>query len=100
LIGAKDRDVKTGNITRTSITPIVHGGNAIIVDDICDGGRTFIELAKCLKPACDKVYLYVTHGIFSKGLDVFDGLIDHIWTANSFLTETDPRLTVIRRKDV
>ena len=33
--------------------------------DICDGGRTFIELAKVLKDnGAKRVTLYVTHGIF------------------------------------
>jgi ribose-phosphate pyrophosphokinase len=29
--------------------------------------------------------LYVTHGIFSRGLGVFEGLIDQIFTTDSFL---------------
>lgn len=32
------------------------------------------------------VYLAVTHGIFSKGLDVFNGHIDKIVTTTSFVT--------------
>jgi ribose-phosphate pyrophosphokinase len=48
-----------------------------MVDDICDGGRTFIELAKELRGmGAEKVHLYVTHGFFTKGLSVFDGIID------------------------
>jgi ribose-phosphate pyrophosphokinase len=57
----------------------------LMVDDICDGGRTFIELAKELrKLTTGRVMLYVTHGIFSKGFGVFDGLVDRIFVANSF----------------
>lgn len=42
-----------------------------IVDDICDGGRTFIEAAKLLQRLEPKeIHLYVSHGIFSKGLKV------------------------------
>ena len=41
-----------------------------MIDDICDGGRTFIECAKLLKAAgVGSMALYVSHGIFSKGLD-------------------------------
>jgi ribose-phosphate pyrophosphokinase len=82
----KVRDVQTGEITGTK----VHSGSVgemdfLIVDDICDGGRTFIELARELKTlTTGQVYLYVTHGIFSKGLDVFDGLIDRIYCPNIF----------------
>lgn len=80
---AKHRDVTNGKITGT----IVHhddfaGKTCFIVDDICDGGRTFIEIAKVLKTKnAGKVVLVVTHGLFTKGLDVFDGLIDEVWTA-------------------
>ena len=82
----KSRNVATGEITGT----ILHGSNLdignkdfLIVDDICDGGRTFTELAKKLKPLTNgKIYLYVTHAILSKGLAPLMKNIDHIFTAN------------------
>lgn len=81
----KIRDTKTGTITGTVVySNPVGDKDFLIVDDICDGGRTFIELAKELRPlTTGKIYLYVTHGIFSKGLEVLTG-IDHIFTANLF----------------
>jgi len=82
----KIRSVEDGSITGTVVYS-EHIGNKdfLIADDICDGGRTFIELAKVLRPlTTGKIYLYVTHGIFSKGLDVFNGLIDGVYTANPF----------------
>lgn len=65
----KTRDVMTGQITGTVVySEHVGSKNFIVVDDICDGGRTFIELAKKLRPLTNgKLYLYVTHGIFSQG---------------------------------
>lgn len=41
----------------------------LVFDDICDGGATFIEVAKKLKEMghTGKLYLQVTHGLFSKG---------------------------------
>jgi ribose-phosphate pyrophosphokinase len=86
---SKLRNVKTGEITETK----VHAGDfeasledskCIIVDDICDGGRTFIEISKVLKTKyrVNSVILCVTHGLFTKGLDVFDGIIDEIFTRN------------------
>lgn len=59
---------------------------AIISDDICDGGKTFIELATALKSdhGIKKVYLIVTHGIFSKGLGVFDGILDGVVAYNKW----------------
>ncbi len=84
----KHRDLKIGDITDTTVAYYDHcepGTNYLIVDDICDGGRTFIELAKYIKQAkhLGKIYLYVTHGIFSKGMrPLLDSGIDHIFTAN------------------
>ena len=93
----KVRDTKTGAITDTVVyCDNVGDKNFLIVDDICDGGRTFIELAKKLRPlTTGKIYLYVTHGIFSKGLDVFDE-IDHIFCPVPFpdVDKKNPKLTV------
>jgi ribose-phosphate pyrophosphokinase len=89
----KVRDPVTGNITATKVdsnTSTFVGSNKrfLIVDDICDGGRTFTELAKVLKKWTDMpVDLYVTHGIFSKGMSVFDGLIDNIYCANPWFED-------------
>lgn len=56
----------------------------LIVDDLCEGGFTFIKLAEELKKnRAAKIYLYVSHGYFSKGFEVFDNLIDHIYCTNS-----------------
>lgn len=83
----KLRDVCTGQIKETVVYCDDLGGkNVTIVDDICDGGRTFIELAKVLKKKnCGEVNLFVTHGIFSKGVQtIYDNGIDNIYTTNSF----------------
>lgn len=89
VTASKVRDAKTGEITDTRLDASYVTGDwtALIVDDICDGGRTFVELAKVLRQhGATRVYLYVTHGIFSKGLGVFDGLIDAVYTTDSFLS--------------
>ena len=79
---SKQRDVATGEITGTTVHhDDFRGADCYIVDDICDGGRTFIEIAKVLKSKnAGKIILMVTHGFFTKGLEVFDGLIDEIYT--------------------
>lgn len=84
----KVRDPMTGAITGTTVDWDEADGSAanlLIVDDICDGGRTFIELAKVLRPrTTGQILLYVTHGIFSAGVGVFEGLIDRVYCANIF----------------
>lgn len=80
----KVRELSTGEILETRVQ-CEHVGSKdfLIVDDICDGGRTFIELAKVLRPLTDgKIKLFVSHGIFSAGEKVFDNLIDEVYTAN------------------
>lgn len=82
---SKSRDPKTGDIHHTNIfcgQGWLNGATCVIVDDICDGGRTFIEIAKTIRAHHNpkKIILMVTHGIFSNGLQVFDGLIDEIYT--------------------
>jgi ribose-phosphate pyrophosphokinase len=63
--------------------------DVIIIDDICDGGRTFINLAKIINKEkhqlCKgKLYLIVTHGIFSNGFKELSENFDGIYTTNSF----------------
>lgn len=57
----------------------------IIVDDICDGGGTFLGLATELKKKnAGALYLYVTHGIFSNGFDTLLEYFNRIFTTNSY----------------
>lgn len=69
----KCRDTKSGRILSTDVyaTPEqLNNATVLIIDDICAGGRTFIELAKSLKAIQPNViiHLYVTHGFFTNGL--------------------------------
>lgn len=86
----KVRDMRTGNILKTEI-PDLPGSvgddlQYVIIDDICDGGRTFNELAKAIKAqrADAKIYLVVTHGIFSAGFKELSRNFEHIYTTNSY----------------
>jgi ribose-phosphate pyrophosphokinase len=83
----KKRDMQTGKITNIEIVAgeqvNIYKKRCLIVDDICDGGATFVEAAKLLHEAgAEEVYLYVTHGIFSKTLPL-EG-IANIFTTDSY----------------
>lgn len=94
---SKERD-KYGKLTKTVfpsyLTPSTLEKDFIIIDDICDGGATFINIAKELKIIWDsykktglkpgKIYLIVTHGIFSKGFGELQQYFDSIYTTNSY----------------
>lgn len=74
------------NLGKINLTFVgdVKDKHCLIVDDICDGGYTFLKLATKLKEqGATRVYLYVTHGYFSKGFKELNTLIDKIYCTNS-----------------
>jgi ribose-phosphate pyrophosphokinase len=86
IVCSKTRDVH-GNITTTSVGNLVSmkGKKALIIDDICDGGRTFIEIAKKLSQLdCPEIVLAVTHGIFSSGFNTIKEYISTVHCTNSY----------------
>ena len=93
---SKERDNK-GKLTKTVVPISPHYLDSlkdhIIIDDICDGGTTFINIAKTLKKRYasmnnedmkGKLYLIVTHGIFSKGFEELSQYFDGIYCTNSY----------------
>lgn len=93
----KLRDLQTGAISGVQlIDKDFAGKNVLVVDDICDGGGTFIPLGEELRKVTDKeVALYVTHGIFSKGLNVLLSIYDVIYVANNLSGITHEKLKVV-----
>ena len=95
LTCSKYRDTD-GNLTKTNVPLSVYDVNKdlVIIDDICDGGRTFINIVESIKQTRSlssvdqpdnygKIYLIVTHGIFSSGFDTLDEYFDGIFCTNS-----------------
>lgn len=80
---------ENGRIVKTDIPNLDKYDDSykfVICDDICDGGRTFIELAKAIKETHpnNKLYLVVTHGIFSSGFEELVKYYTKIFTTNSY----------------
>ena len=90
VTATKVRDMITGNILKTEVPnlPGLVGDDMqyVIIDDICDGGRTFNELAKAIREQRGdaKVYLVVTHGIFSAGFAELNKYFEGIYSTNSY----------------
>lgn len=83
VMGAMKHRDKDGKID-LMFSHDVEGKDCLIVDDLCDGGYTFELLGKALKEhKARKVYLYVSHGLFSKGFTNLYEIIDHIYCTNS-----------------
>lgn len=93
IVGSKMRDPETGRLSKASFVGDVAGKSLLIVDDICDGGATFIELAKVLRAGgAREVFLAVAHGIFSKGIDVLLEHLDGVYTTDSIYDGRYPGL--------
>jgi len=86
----KFRNTTTGEINiRLSINDF-KGKDILIIDDICVGGRTFIELAKQLVQCnISNLQLAVSHGIFSNGFNDLERYFQNIFTTNSIEEEYD-----------
>ena len=94
---SKSRDVKTGKLSGFKVyEDDLNGIDCLIVDDICDGGGTFVGLAEELKKKnAGKLYLAVSHGIFNKGFEVLN-CFDGIFTTNSVKDFEGESVQVIR----
>lgn len=82
----KSRDVSTGQLTHFQVfADDLHGADCLIVDDICDGGSTFIGLAEALRRHnAGRLFLAVSHGIFSRGTEALRAHFDTIFCTNAF----------------
>lgn len=90
----KSRNMQTGEILRHDLLNpqglILGAGDDkfLVLDDLCDGGRTFIGVAERLREYNpERLELAVTHGIFSYGQEVVTDVYDKVYTTNSFITE-------------
>lgn len=92
ITASKVRDLVSSKILHTDV-PLASISKDpqlfIIIDDICDGGRTFIEVAKAIRISRpgnqfnDKIVLIVTHGIFSNGFGDLAQWVDQVYCTNS-----------------
>lgn len=88
----KLRHPLTGEILTYTIVGVkendLEGKDILIVDDICDGGNTFIKAIEHLKlyNHIGNIDLAVSHGLFTKGKDIlYNAGIRQIHTTNSVL---------------
>lgn len=87
----KTRDVSNGNLTIKVLEPErCEGRHCVIIDDICDGGGTFLGIATQIKPK--SMTLIVSHGIFSQGFATLEKYFGRIITTNSLRKQYDSRI--------
>lgn len=89
----KVREINTNKILKTSVMATdevladLKGKSVLIIDDIIEGGRTFLALAKMLKEnyQVKEVNLYTTHGLFTFGWEHLKEYIDNVYCYYSWL---------------
>lgn len=92
---AKKRDPITGKFLSFEV-PELETRPTLIIDDLCDAGGTFIGIGSNV-PAEIPMGLYVTHGVFSKGLAPLLARFDHVYTTDSYCDlASTPQLTVMK----
>jgi ribose-phosphate pyrophosphokinase len=79
---SKVRDVSTGKLSGFDVS-VEAGKHYIVVDDICDGGGTFIGLGEKIRGQGAYADLFVTHGIFSKGTTELKKIYKNVYTTNT-----------------
>lgn len=84
VVAGKERNFETGELSGFSCEWL-DDGLYLVLDDICDGGGTFNGLADVIHAQNPNVILdlFVSHGIFSKGLDELKKRFDEIFATNS-----------------
>lgn len=96
----KHRNPTTGQLSGYEMPALPAIGRYIIIDDICDGGGTFNLLADEFNDdefgQRSRLELFVSHGIFSKGIGNISPVIESITTTDSWCRIVpNSRLTVI-----
>ena len=61
----KHRDFDTSRLSGFTCEPLNPNGKYLVVDDICDGGGTFMGLADAIDLPRERLTLWVSHGVFS-----------------------------------
>lgn len=84
LTATKKRDEATGKLLEFHAPEgIPDTGRLLVVDDICDGGGTFIGLAEKMNVGRERLSLWVSHGIFSGGANTLTEHFGAIYTTDS-----------------
>ncbi len=85
LHGWKTRDVTTGQIAGFGLEPsgLPRDSLVLVVDDLCDGGGTFVGLADKIDEAGLRAHLWVTHGLFKRGTADLLKRYGHVYCTDS-----------------
>lgn len=90
---SKHRDFVTAKLSGFSCEELPDpDGRYLVVDDICDGGGTFMGLAEVLNIPKENLDLWVSHGVFNKKAGRLKTAYENIFTTNSHQGNTNPEV--------
>jgi ribose-phosphate pyrophosphokinase len=93
LTATKTRDFTTGKLTGFKAPAnLPQHGRVLVVDDICDGGGTFMGLARATGLGQDQLDLWVSHGIFSGAAFKLRDSFHTIFTTDSHPGASNPKV--------
>ena len=93
----KSRNHETSDIETVVNVGDLSGQACFIVDDICLGGRTFIQIAQKLREKnCGELYLIISHGVFNQGIEHLLEYFDYIYTTDSICNIEHEKLKICK----
>lgn len=96
VICGKERDPETGKLMSFSVDANdvdCKDKELVLLDDLCDGGGTFVGLAPKLRELAPKsLSLLVTHAIQLEGIKKVSEAYDHVYITNSYKAWEDEPL--------
>lgn len=88
IICRKQRNTENGELSGFAFNSMridLMGKRIVVLDDLCDGGRTFCGIASLLREKNPSaIELYVTHAIQEEGLHRVAEAYDHVYITNSY----------------
>ena len=89
LTCSKVRDLTTGKILEIKIDnpEAISDKPLLILDDLCDGGDTFCDIAKAFNSlgiSKERLNIAVTHMVNPKGIKNLSENFNHVWFTNSY----------------
>ncbi|MCC3299685.1 ribose-phosphate pyrophosphokinase [Arthrobacter caoxuetaonis] len=87
---AKHRDFATGKLSGFTCEELPAEGRFLVVDDICDGGGTFMGLAQATGLGPGRLDLWVSHGVFSGNAGQLTEAFGNIFTTDSHPGAANP----------
>lgn len=89
VIGSKVRDINSGKITSIKVkNPEVINPNKrlLVIDDLCDGGGTFVGIAKAIKEINPDavIDIAIPHMVNPKGIENLSKNFNHVYFSNSY----------------